>query len=121
MLKTGNAGIESEIKDEQDIAYYEVGLGTDRRYPHTRGDIVPFTNVGTNTTVTFTNLDLEPGIGVYYFTVRAFSASYTSAIASSNGFYVTFSGGVTGLYEYFYENSVLLRPMAEVNQYECRN
>lgn len=73
-----------------------MALGTDRRYPHTRNNIVPFTNVGTNKSVTFTDLDLEPGHAVYYFTVQAFSVSYTTALATSNGFYVSFEGGVTG-------------------------
>ena len=97
LVFTGNNGIESELENGQDVAYYEVALGTDRRYPHTRDNIVPFTNVGKNKSVTFTNLDLVPGHAIYYFTVQAYSASYTTALATSNGFYVSFEGGVEGM------------------------
>jgi hypothetical protein len=53
-------------------------------------------NVGLNTSVTFTDLDLVPGFSVYYFTVRAYSASSASATITSNGFFVSFDGGVNG-------------------------
>ncbi|KAK3609657.1 hypothetical protein CHS0354_035942 [Potamilus streckersoni] len=95
---TGESGLQSQadvdIPPNQKVAYYEVALGTDRRFPNTRNDIVPFTNVYLNTTVTFYNLDLVPVKGVYYFTVRAFSAAFTMAEATSNGFSVAFNGGV---------------------------
>ena len=100
MYCTGNKGVDQN-KDRdasQEIAYYMVAVGTDRRFPETRESIVPFTNVGTNTSVTFTDLDLEPGNAVYYFTVQAFSTSLATATVTSNGFSVTFSGGVTGMY-----------------------
>lgn len=48
--------------------------------------------------MTFKDLDLIPGYAVYYFTVKAYSASYSYAISTSNGFYVSFDGGVTGKY-----------------------
>jgi hypothetical protein len=87
---------ERERDPNQEIAYYMVALGTDRRFPNTWDNIVPFTNVGLNTSVTFKDLDLEPGYAVYYFTVRAYSASYAWTSTTSNGFYVSFDGGVTG-------------------------
>lgn len=77
------------------MTYYEVALGTDRRFDKTRDNVVPFTNVGLNTSVTFKDLDLEPGFAVYYFTVRAYSVSSTSVTVTSNGFYVSFDGGVS--------------------------
>lgn len=80
------------------MAFYEVAVGTDRRFPKSRDNIVPFTNIGQNKTVTFYNLDLVPGTGLYYFTVRAYSASYSVALVTSNGFHVGFDGGVTRKY-----------------------
>ena len=58
-------------------------------------NIVPFTNVGQNTTTTFYGLDLVPGMGMYYFTVKAYSASYSVSMVTSNGFRVGHDGGVT--------------------------
>ncbi|XP_076116641.1 uncharacterized protein LOC143084119 [Mytilus galloprovincialis] len=98
---SGNPGIHvdqsklEEQPDNQQVAFYEVAVGTDRRFPKTRDNIVPFTNVGKNTTATFYNLDLVPGTGLYYFTVKASSASYSVATVTSNGFHVGFDGGVT--------------------------
>ncbi|WAR05119.1 hypothetical protein MAR_020488, partial [Mya arenaria] len=94
-IETGNEGLETEMDKSMDIAYYEVALGTDRRFPQTRDDVVPFTNVGQNTSTTFRNLDLEAGNAIYYFTVKAYSKTYATALALSNGFYVNFQGGVT--------------------------
>ena len=82
-----------------------VAVGSDRRFPKTRENIIPYTNVGTNTSVTFTDLDFEPGNAVYYFTVQAFSTSLATATVTSNGFSVTFSGGVIGVYIYDYHNT----------------
>lgn len=93
----GDKGIEDlEVDPNQEVSYYEVALGTDRRFPKTRDNIVPFTNVGKNSSVTFKDLDLEPGYAHYYFTVKAFSSAYTFVTTTSNGFYVSFDGGVTG-------------------------
>ncbi|KAL3873866.1 hypothetical protein ACJMK2_036950, partial [Sinanodonta woodiana] len=98
-ILTGNAGVqisnEEDIPGYQKVSYYEVALGTDRRFSKTQNNIVPFTNVGRNTSVTFLDLDLIPGSAVYYFTVKAYSESYSTAIVTSNGFYVGFEGGVT--------------------------
>lgn len=70
-------------------------MGTDRRFPETRDNIVPFTNVGKDKTVTFYDLNLTPGTGMYYFTVKAYSASHSVAMVTSNGFHVGYDGGVT--------------------------
>ena len=98
----GNPGIQID-KDKlqqqdgsQQVAYYLVALGSDRRFNHTRDNVVPYTNVGTNTSVTFYDLDLTPGIAVYYFSVYAVSKSFSRTLVTSNGFYVGFDGGVTG-------------------------
>ncbi|KAL5014713.1 hypothetical protein ScPMuIL_008983 [Solemya velum] len=93
---TGNDGIQTGTTEgNQDIAYYEVALGTDRRFTKTRDNIVPYTNMGLNTTVTFYNLELIPGTATYYFTVRAYSTSSSVAEVTSNGFYVGYDGGVS--------------------------
>ena len=92
----GNDGIQTD-STSQKVAYYEVALGTDRRFPKTRDNVVPFTNVGNATTsVTFPFLDLIPNVAVYYFTVKAYSLSYSYAQVTSNGFFVGFEGGVAG-------------------------
>ena len=70
---------------EQEIAYYEVALGSDREYPSTRTNIVPFTNVGANTSYTFMDLDLVPLTQQYFITVRAHAVSGAYADATSNG------------------------------------
>ena len=70
---------------EQTVDYYEVAVGTDKRFPKTRDNIVPFTSVGKNLTVVFNNLDLQPLTSVYYITVRANSVSFATAEVSSNG------------------------------------
>ena len=95
----GNDGVEVEpdIVDMQEVSYYEVALGTDRRFPNTRDNVVPFTNVGKNKTVTFTHLNLVRGTAKYYFSVKAYSATYSTALAVSNGFYVSEDAGVTGM------------------------
>ncbi|XP_072048752.1 uncharacterized protein [Amphiura filiformis] len=82
---TGNEEMEKDATGVQDVDFYEVAIGTDRRYPKTRYNVVPFTNVGKNKTVTFDNLDLQPLTSVYYFTVRAHSASFATAETTSNG------------------------------------
>ena len=70
---------------EQEIAYYEVALGSDREHPNTRTNIVPFTNVGTNTSYTFMGLDLVPLTQQYFITVRAYAVSGAYVDATSNG------------------------------------
>jgi hypothetical protein len=107
MIGNPSAHVNQQNIDYQDknqaVAYYEVALGTDRRFPKTRDNIVPFTNVGHNTTITFCGLDLLPGIGMYYFTVKAHSASYSVAMVTSNGFRVGYDGGVTCKYNKLFE------------------
>lgn len=80
------------------MAFYEVALGTDRRYDSTRDNIVPWTKVGQNTSVTFYDLDLVPGEAMYYFSVRAHSSSNSIAEVTSNGFSVGYDEGVQGMF-----------------------
>ena len=63
---------------------YLVAVGTDLRFASTRTDVVPFTDVGLNTSVTFNNLDLV-AMATYYFTVRVITASGDFADATSSG------------------------------------
>lgn len=102
-MQTGNPGLQVD-KDQiaaqdrsQQVAYYLVALGTDRRFNKTRDNVVPYTNVGTNTSVTFYDLDLTPGVAVYYFSVYAISKSFSKTLVTSNGFYVGYDGGVAGI------------------------
>lgn len=77
--------------------YYEVGLGSDRRYSHTKDDIAAFKKVSRErTSVTFTNLNLTIVSAVYYCTVKAFSETLSTATVTSNGFLIDFTGGVSG-------------------------
>ena len=69
----------------QIVDNYEVAVGTDRRYPKTRDNVVAFTNVGKNTSVTFEHLELQPVTSVYYVTVRAHSANFATAEETSTG------------------------------------
>ncbi|XP_067659895.1 uncharacterized protein [Haliotis asinina] len=109
VVPQGRAGKSSS----QDVIYYEVAVGTDRRFPQTRDNIVPFTNVGLNKTVTFFDLDLTPVTTIYYFTVRAHSSSGSKAEVTSNGFSVGFDGGViAGTIEM--KNFVNMNTMLEV-------
>ena len=93
----GNSDNDQELPDNQKISMYEVALGTDRRFSYTRTNIVPFTDVGNRTSYTFEGLDLVPGTSKYYCTVKAYSTSLSTAQSMSNGFFVTFNGGVTGM------------------------
>ena len=68
---------------------YLVAAGSDPRFPSTRTDTVPFTDVGLNTTVTFENLDLV-SMSTYYITVRAFAESGEFVDVTSNGVTVGF-------------------------------
>ena len=71
---------------QQEIAYYEVAAGSNSGYPNTRTDIAPFTNVGLNTSHTFTNLTSESV--AYYITVRATAVSGAVVDSTSNGMVV---------------------------------
>ena len=92
---SGNIGYK-KAEENQEVSYYEVGIGSDRRFSNTKDDKVPFTNVGKQTFVTFRNLNLIPGDAVYYCTVKAYSTSLSTALVTSNGFSVSFNGGVLG-------------------------
>ena len=72
----------------QQIVRYEVALGSDDRYSLTRINVIPFTVVGLNTSVTFSDLDLIPLSQQYFFTVRAFSRTGAMSEVTSNGIYV---------------------------------
>ena len=82
----------------QGIDYYEVAIGTDRRFPKTRDNVVPFTNVGRNLTHTFFDLDLVPLTALYYVTVRAHSFSQAVTDVTSNGFLAGYNDDVVGEY-----------------------
>lgn len=88
---------------QQEIIYYEVAAGSNIGYPNTRTDIAPFTNVGLNTTHTFTDLDLEFDNVMYYITVRATAVSGVSVESSSNGIRV-------GLTHTIYPADIVLPP-----------
>ena len=90
-----NQTILDQQAKNQEIEFYEVAMGNDRRFPETRTNVMPFINVGQNTTWTFYDLELTPGTGRYYFTVRATSKSFSTTTVSSNGFFVGFDGSVT--------------------------
>ncbi|XP_078697384.1 uncharacterized protein LOC144925295 [Branchiostoma floridae x Branchiostoma belcheri] len=79
---------------EQTVEYYEVALGTDRRFPRTRNNVRPFINVGLNRTHTFQYLQLIPKAATYYITVRAHSVSTSVAEVTSNGIQVGYGGQV---------------------------
>ncbi|XP_022103294.1 uncharacterized protein LOC110986022 [Acanthaster planci] len=93
---TGNAEVTKDHLTEQAVDYYEAAVGTDRRYPKTRDNVVPFTFVGLNTSVTFTNLDLTAQASTYYVTVRAHSASFSTAEVTSTGINVGIDSKVHG-------------------------
>ena len=97
-----------ELSDgNQVVAFYEVGIGSDRRFPDTRNNIVPFTRAEKHDSyITFTNLDLIPGHAVYYCTVRAHSTSLSTATVTSNGFYISYNGGVAGIKRLLYKWSI---------------
>ncbi|XP_078660674.1 uncharacterized protein LOC144905141 [Branchiostoma floridae x Branchiostoma belcheri] len=83
----GNERSDLEINKHQTIDHYEVAVGTDRRYASTRSNIVPFTNVGRNRTVTMLDLPLTPRAN-YYITVRGYSVSTSTTDVTSNGIQV---------------------------------
>ncbi|XP_064643635.1 uncharacterized protein LOC135497733 [Lineus longissimus] len=94
---SGNSGVKEEKPlnhNHQVVSYYEVAVGTDRRYSHTRHNIVPYTNVGRNLSVTFNHLNLHAKQGIYYTTVRAHSTSMAMVEVTSNGFTAGYNNGV---------------------------
>ncbi|XP_060596420.1 uncharacterized protein LOC132750448 [Ruditapes philippinarum] len=93
-ILTGNKGVDEETKADpnQEVAYYEVALGTDRRFEKTRDNVVPFLNVGLNTSVTFKDLDLEPGFAVYFFTADGGKATPGEINETFNVYQVTSVG-----------------------------
>ena len=105
MYILGNQGLEkNEAPENQEVSYFEVGLGSDRRFSNTKDDIVAFRQVGKDTSITFTNLNLTSGNAIYYCTVRAYSEALSTATVTSNGFSVRFVGGVTGMFtKYYYQ------------------
>lgn len=70
---------------EQTILFYEAAVGTNPQYPNTRSDIIPFVNIGLNSTVTFTNLSLISQEQTYFVTIRAHALSGAISEVTSNG------------------------------------
>ena len=89
--------IDATIGKHQEIKYYEVAVGTDRRFHNTRNNIRPFTNVGHETLWTFSDLDLIPRSSVYYVTVRAYSMSSAMVEVTSNGIKVGYGSPVISI------------------------
>ena len=92
----GNVEMTKDHSTEQAVDFYQVAVGTDRRYPKTRDNVVPFTYVGQNTTVTFSNIELKALTSTYYVTVRGYSASFSTAEVTSNGINVGVDSTVLG-------------------------
>lgn len=74
-----------EDNPAQTVSFYEVALGTDRRYEDGRINVHPFLNVGHQLTHTFTNLKLVSKVVQYYCTVKATSLSGSVSEEYSNG------------------------------------
>lgn len=70
---------------EQQVLYYEAAVGSNLDSVATRSDIVPFTNLGLQTSYTFDDLDLVSQSQTYYVTVRAHSVSGSIAEVTSTG------------------------------------
>ncbi|KAI8514390.1 hypothetical protein Bbelb_087140 [Branchiostoma belcheri] len=104
----GNERSDLEINKHQAIDHYEVAVGSDRRYASTRSNIVPFTNVGRNRTVTMLDLPLTPR-ATYYITVRGYSLTTSTTDVTSNGIQV----GVG--------SEVVSRGKVNVERYELRD
>ncbi len=100
---------DADKSSNQEIVFYEVAVGTDRRFPKTRDNVIPFTDVGLNKTVTFYDLNMTHYDAMYYFTVKAHSKSGSTSVVTSNGFSVGFNGGVSGKYKTFlYRTNIVL-------------
>ncbi|CAH1791083.1 unnamed protein product, partial [Owenia fusiformis] len=94
LIDGGNPDIDPRIGGHQEIIYYEVAVGNDRRYPNTRTNIHPYVRVDLNQTWHFTDLELLPEIGHYYITVRGIGSSSASRTQTSNGIRVGVGGTV---------------------------
>ena len=93
---------------QQEILYYEVAAGSNMGYPNTRSNIAPFTNIGLNTSYTFTDLTLTPEAVVYSMTVRATAVAGAIAEATSNGITV-------GHRHSIYPGHIILTPYSSSN------
>lgn len=77
------------------IASYDVALGTGRTDSTQITNVHEFVNVGLSTAWTFSGLSLKTTRPVYYVTVRAHSQSGAVAQVSSNGVRVSPPSNVT--------------------------
>ena len=91
---TGVNKVDGSIGKHHEIDHYEIAIGTDRRYPNTRTNVWPFTNVGLNVTWTVSDLKLVPRKAVYCVTVRAYSVSSAMVEVTSNGIGVGYGSHV---------------------------
>ena len=91
---TGASKVDGSIGKHHEIDHYEIAIGTDRRYPSTRTNVWPFTNVGLNVTWTVSDLTLIPRKVIYYVTVRAYSVSSAMVDVTSNGIRVGYGSHV---------------------------
>ena len=91
---TDDPSIDSQIGAHQEVEFYEVSAGTDRRHSDTRQNIHGIVNVGLNTTWTFEHLTLVAKRATYYVTVRAHSVSAASSEVISNGIKVGYGSKV---------------------------
>ena len=78
----------------QIIAYYEVSIGNDRREHNTRINIQYLTDVGLNTSHTFSHLNLTAKTVTYYITVRAYSITGSFVEQYTNGVRAGYRDGV---------------------------
>eukprot|EP00118_Oscarella_pearsei_P018126 m.184105 g.184105 ORF g.184105 m.184105 type:complete len:5153 (+) comp39317_c0_seq2:47-15505(+) len=83
-------GDQSSMSPSQQVAFYEVALGTDDRYFLARQNVVPFVTVGLNRSIVFENLELTPRTQKYFFTIRAMSQTGVTVESTSNGIFVGF-------------------------------
>ncbi len=84
-------GMWSSSDPESGIDHFEVGIGTTPSNP----DIVSFTNVGTSTAHTLTNLSLTSGLTYYILCKATNNQSLTSAVGASDGITVDTSAPST--------------------------
>ena len=91
---TGASKVDGSIGRHHEIDHYEIAIGTDRRYPKTRTNVWPFTNVGLNVTWTISDLKLIPRKAIYYVTVRAYSVSSAMVEVTSNGIRVGYGSHI---------------------------
>lgn len=80
------------------IAWYSVALGSNANFDRTKANIMPFTNVGLNTSVVFRFAKPLAPLTRYYFTVRGYSMLdvYNQATSSGiiGGFTLALQAGV---------------------------